>query len=88
MEIEGSWKGKVWYLYFIWPFVVISLLYQPKSTEPREDSWWQIAILIIGTIIWFIGTYYLIKRIKESFSRPKFNTETTHEKVQRDQTSA
>jgi hypothetical protein len=65
MDVEDSWKGRIWLLYYIWPFVFAMLL--PEIAG--EYGIWCIVLLTAGTATWIYGTYILIKRLREVFRK-------------------
>lgn len=67
MDIEDSWEGRLWLLYYLWPFVCAMLIAELLS----ENNWWLLIPIIAGTGLWIYGTYAMIKRIKEVFRSKK-----------------
>lgn len=63
--IDGSHKGKAWYLYFIWPIVFFTILLPEILTS--FNSWLLILCIIIFTV-WGYATKVLIKKIKDEFN--------------------
>ena len=72
MEVEGSWKGRLWYLYFIWIIVMINTIINFKEIELETKTDWLYYILfILATGLWVYGTIVLIKKFKDTFSQNK-----------------
>jgi|TARA_R110000782_G_scaffold237188_1_gene323391 surface polysaccharide O-acyltransferase-like enzyme len=72
MEVEGSWKGRLWYLYFIWIIVMINTIINFKEIElETKTDWLYFILFILATGLWVYGTIVLIKKFKDTFSQNK-----------------
>lgn len=47
MEVEGSWKGRLWFLYFIWIIVMINTIIHYKEIELETKTDWLYLILFV-----------------------------------------
>lgn len=68
MEVEGSWKGRLWFLYFIWIIVMINTIINYKEIElETKTDWLYLILFVFATGLWIYGTIVLIKKFKDVF---------------------
>lgn len=68
MEVEGSWKGRLWFLYFAWIFVMITTIIHYKEIElETKTDWLYLIFFVLATGFWIYGTVVLIKKFKDVF---------------------
>ena len=61
-EIDSG-KGKLWALFFIWPFIGVFFIYDcVQHLEDQKIS--TIIVLILVWLVWFFGLYKFIKLIR------------------------
>lgn len=65
MDVKGSWKGRIWFLYFISPFILYLYFNDIDYHNLVGEELYIFILLIIISIAWIIGLYYLIKRVKK-----------------------
>lgn len=68
MEVEGSWKGRLWFLYFIWIIVMINTIINFKEIElETKIDWLYLIFFVLAAGLWIYGTVVLIKKFKDVF---------------------
>ncbi len=70
MEVEGSWKGRLWFLFFVWPVIGYWTTKQCFETESDYSVIYFIAITI-AWFCWLLGLVKFVKLIKSIFCKRK-----------------
>jgi len=68
MDVEGSWKGRLWFIFYLWPFMVFGYLKEASWPQTTKDI-----IILIVMIAASIGWLFMCRRayrnIKETFRK-------------------
>ncbi len=63
MDVEGSWKGKIWLLFFVWTIFGYSITKYCIQTG-AEYYVVYIVVIILAWLCWLFGLVRLIKLLK------------------------
>jgi len=63
LDVKGSWKGKLWFLFFIWPFIGFTLTKSYLLNDEEQTILISI-LLITAWLIWLYFLYRLINLIR------------------------
>lgn len=70
MDAEGSWKGRLWLLFYVWPFLVFLYLKDLRRPETTQEI--IIAIFMMAaTIGWLFMCRKAYLNLKAVFGKKK-----------------
>ena len=65
VDVKDSWKGKIWFFYFILPLLIFLLFTEVDYENLVGEELFFLLFLIFVGLFWLIGLYFIIKKVKK-----------------------
>ena len=66
LDVTGSWKGKLWAVFFLWPLIGIGLI-EEYWNDPSQYKLLINVGIALGWLLWCFFLYKFIKLISTEF---------------------
>lgn len=71
IDEPGSWKGIVWFCYYLWPFACVGFLSEIESESMSRQDWWMVLVVVLLSIGWIFMPRIAVSRLRKVFGKKK-----------------